>query len=391
MYNFNIHLNTNIHFGKGQINKLGKDIIKYTDRLLLVYGGGSIKKNGIYHDIVVELNKYGIHFEELAGIDPNPRIESVREGIKLCRENNLGGVLAVGGGSSIDCSKVIAAGVKYEGDPWDLVLDRKKVVDALPIFTVLTLSATGSEMNSGAVISNMTTNQKLGTGMPGITLPKASVLDPEYTYTVPAKQTAAGTADIISHTFENYFTNVEGGYLQARFAEAILKTCFHYGPIACQEPDNYEARANLMWASSWAINGLISGGTANNWSVHPMEHELSAYYDVTHGVGLAILTPHWMRYVLNDATLDNFVDYGVNVWGIDPSMDKYDIANKAIDMTQDFFCKDLNIPASLTELGINEEYFQVMAQHAAKVKGGSIQGFVNLEVEDIVNIYKAAL
>lgn len=391
MYNFNIHLNTNIHFGKGQINKLGKDIIKYTDRLLLVYGGGSIKKNGIYHSIVAELNKYGIHFEELAGVDPNPRIESVREGIKLCRENNLGGVLAVGGGSSIDCSKVIAAGVKYEGDPWDLVLDRKKVVDALPIFTVLTLSATGSEMNSGAVISNMTTNQKLGTGMPGITLPKASVLDPEYTYTVPAKQTAAGTADIISHTFENYFTNVEGGYLQARFAEAILKTCFHYGPIACQEPDNYEARANLMWASSWAINGLISGGTANNWSVHPMEHELSAYYDVTHGVGLAILTPHWMRYVLNDATLDNFVDYGVNVWGIDPSMDKYDIANKAIDMTQDFFCKDLNIPASLTELGINEEYFQVMAQHAAKVKGGSIQGFVNLEVEDIVNIYKAAL
>ncbi|KGF14414.1 butanol dehydrogenase [Peptostreptococcus sp. MV1] len=391
MYNFNIHLNTNIHFGKGQINKLGKDIIKYTDRLLLVYGGGSIKKNGIYHAIVAELNKYGIHFEELAGVDPNPRIESVREGIKLCRENNLGGVLAVGGGSSIDCSKVIAAGVKYEGDPWDLVLDRKKVVDALPIFTVLTLSATGSEMNSGAVISNMTTNQKLGTGMPGITLPKASVLDPEYTYTVPAKQTAAGTADIISHTFENYFTNVEGGYLQARFAEAILKTCFHYGPIACQEPDNYEARANLMWASSWAINGLISGGTANNWSVHPMEHELSAYYDVTHGVGLAILTPHWMRYVLNDATLDNFVDYGVNVWGIDPSMDKYDIANKAIDMTQDFFCKDLNIPASLTELGINEEYFQVMAQHAAKVKGGSIQGFVNLEVEDIVNIYKAAL
>ena len=321
MYNFNIHLNTNIHFGKGQINKLGKDIIKYTDRLLLVYGGGSIKKNGIYHAIVAELNKYGIHFEELAGVDPNPRIESVREGIKLCRENNLGGVLAVGGGSSIDCSKVIAAGVKYEGDPWGLVLDRKKVVDALPIFTVLTLSATGSEMNSGAVISNMTTNQKLGTGMPGITLPKASVLDPEYTYTVPAKQTAAGTADIISHTFENYFTNVEGGYLQARFAEAILKTCFHYGPIACQEPDNYEARANLMWASSWAINGLISGGTANNWSVHPMEHELSAYYDVTHGVGLAILTPHWMRYVLNDATLDNFVDYGVNVWGIDPSMD----------------------------------------------------------------------
>ncbi len=391
MYNFNMHLDTNIHFGKGQIKKLGKDIIKYTDRLLLVYGGGSIKKNGIYDSVVDELRANNIYFEELSGVDPNPRIESVVEGIKLCKENQLGGILAVGGGSSIDCSKVIAAGVKYDGDPWDLVLDRKKIVDAIPIFTVLTLSATGSEMNANAVISNMTTNQKLGTGMSGITLPKASVLDPEYTYTVPARHTAAGTADIISHTFENYFTNVKGGYLQARFAEAILKTCFHYGPIACKEPDNYEARANLMWASSWAINGLISGGSANNWSVHPMEHELSAYYDVTHGVGLAILTPHWMRYVLNDDTLDNFVDYGVNVWGLDPSLDKYEIANKAIDLTQDFFCKDLNIPASLTEVGINDENFEVMAKHAANVKGGSIQGFVNLEAEDIVKIYQAAL
>ena len=203
MYNFNMHLDTKIHFGKGQIKKLGKDIIKYTDRLLLVYGGGSIKKNGIYDSVVDELRANNIYFEELSGVDPNPRIESVVEGIKLCKENQLGGILAVGGGSSIDCSKVIAAGVKYDGDPWDLVLDRKKIVDAIPIFTVLTLSATGSEMNANAVISNMTTNQKLGTGMPGITLPKASVLDPEYTYTVPAKHTAAGTADIISHTFEN--------------------------------------------------------------------------------------------------------------------------------------------------------------------------------------------
>jgi len=260
MYNFNMHLNTSIHFGKGQVEKLGKDITKYTDKVLLVYGGGSIKRNGIYDAVVANLKANNIDFVELDGVDPNPRIESVREGIKLCRENQLGGVLAVGGGSSIDCSKVIAAGVKYYGDPWDLVLDRTKIKDAIPVFTVLTLSATGSEMNAGAVISNMTTNQKLGTGMPGITLPKSSILDPEYTFTVPAKHTAAGTADIISHTFENYFTNVKGGYLQARFAEAILKTCFHYGPIACKEPDNYEARANLMWASSWAINGLISGG-----------------------------------------------------------------------------------------------------------------------------------
>ena len=391
MYNFSMNLATSIHFGKGQVTKLGNEIIKYTDRVLLVYGGGSIKKNGIYDSVVSELKNKGISYIELDGVDPNPRIESVREGIRLCRENQLGGVLAVGGGSSIDCSKVIAAGVKYDGDSWDLVLDRKKMTDALPVFSVLTLSATGSEMNPNAVISNMQTNQKLGTGMAGVTLPKASILDPEYTYTVPAKHTAAGTADIISHTFENYFTNVKGGYIQARLAEAVLKTCFYYGPIACQEPENYEARANLMWASSWAINGLLSSGCANNWSVHPMEHELSAYYDVTHGVGLAILTPHWMRYVLNDDTLDNFVDYGINVWGLDPNLDKYEIANKSIDLTQDFFTKDLNIPSSLSQLGIGRENFEAMANHAAKVKGGTIQGFVDLKPQDIVKIYEAAL
>lgn len=388
MYNFEFKVDTKILFGKGQINKLGSEIKKYADKVLLAYGGGSIKKNGIYDATVNELKAHGIEYYELDKIDPNPRIESVREGAKICKEKNIGAILAVGGGSSIDCSKVIAAATKYDGDPWDLVIDKTLIKDAIPVFSVLTLSATGSEMNGNAVISNMEKNLKLGTRSP-ILIPKASVLDPEYTFSVPKKHTAAGIADIMSHTFENYFTPFEGGYLQARMAESILKTCIQYGPIAYNNPDDYEARANIMWASTWAINGLISAGSATNWSVHSMEHELSAFYDVTHGEGLAVLTPHWMRYVLNDDTLDKFVEYGVNVWDIDRSLDKYDIANKAIDKTFDFFTKELNIPATLTELGIDDEKFEIMANQA--VKGSSIKGYKELKPEDVKEIYKNSL
>ncbi len=387
MYNFEFQVDTKVLFGKGQINNLGKEVSNYTNRVLLVYGGGSVKKNGIYDSVIEQLEENSIEYFELANVDPNPRIESVREGVDICKEHSIGGVLAIGGGSSIDCSKVISAGTLYDGDPWELVLDSSLIKESIPVFTVLTLAATGSEMNGNAVISNMSTNEKLGTRGKCL-IPKVSILDPTYTFTVPKKHTAAGTADILSHTFENYFTNVNGGYLQARMAEAILKTCFYYGPIACEKPNDYEARANLMWASSWAINGLLSQGAANNWSVHAMEHELSAFYDVTHGEGLAVLTPHWMRYVLNERTVDKFVEYGINVWGIDSSKEKFDIANEAIDKTQEFFNKELNIPGNLRELGIDRENFDKMAQKA--VKGKSIKGFVELKAEDVKKIYENA-
>ncbi|WP_101772837.1 iron-containing alcohol dehydrogenase [Peptostreptococcus faecalis] len=388
MHNFKYNVGTKVLFGEGQIKNIGKEILEYTDRVLLVYGGGSIKKNGIYNDTVNELKENNIKYFELSGIDPNPRIESVREGVKICRENNLGGVLAVGGGSSIDCAKVIAAGVKYDVDPWELVLDRNLIKVSLPVFSVLTLSATGSEMNGNAVISNIVTNEKYGTYGECL-IPKASVLDPTYTYTVSKRQTASGTADIISHTLENYFTNISGGYLQARMAESILKTCFHYGPIAYNNPNNYDARSNLMWASSWAINGLISLGVANKWSVHPMEHELSAFYDVYHGEGLAVLTPHWMKHVLNDDTVDRFVEYGINVWNIDSSLDKYEIANSAIEKTRNFFKDELSMPQTLTELGIGTENIDKMAEKA--VRGKSIKGFVELDKDDVKKIYINAI
>lgn len=387
MRNFHYSIPTEIYFGKGQISKLSEAVKKYGSKVLMVYGGGSIKKMGLYDKVIVLLKEADIEVFELGGVDPNPRVTSVGEGAKLCRENNIEVILAVGGGSTIDCAKAIGAAYYYEGDPWDIVANTSKITKVLPVISVLTLSATGSEMDPFAVISNMDTNEKLGMANEGMR-PKASILDPEYTYSVPKNQTAAGTADIMSHIFEEYFSAERNAYVQDRMAEALLKTCIKYGKIAVEDPNNYDARANLMWASSLAINGILDCGKNNAWSVHPMEHELSAFYDITHGVGLAILTPHWMEYVINDKTLDKFVDYGVNVWGINSSLDKNDIAHMAIEKTRDFF-NELGIPSSLSELGIGEEKLEIMAKQA--VRFNLDKGFMPLDWEDVYYIYKRAL
>lgn len=387
MLNFHYSIPTEIFFGRDQVNVLANQVKKYGSRVLLAYGGGSIKKSGLYDKVVNILNENNIIFWELSGIEPNPRITTVRKGIEICRENKLELILAVGGGSTIDCSKVIAAGYYYEGEPWEIVLDPRKITKVLPIASILTLSATGSEMDAGAVISNMETNQKLGTGHPDMA-PKFSILDPTYTFSVPKNQTAAGTADIMSHIFEVYFSNTREAYVQNRMAEALLKTCIKYGPIAIEDPGNYEARSNLMWTSSLAINGLLEYGKETEWSVHAMEHELSAFYDITHGVGLAILTPHWMEYALNDNTLDVFCEYGVNVWDISSNGDKYEIANKAIEKTSEFF-KSLGIPSTLRKVGIGEEKLEQMANQA--VSRRKLGNFKPLEAQDVLNIYRAAL
>ncbi|MEG2018074.1 MAG: iron-containing alcohol dehydrogenase [Clostridium sp.] len=387
MNNFNYSIPTKVYFGKGKIKNLGRIAKSYGEKALLVYGGGSIKSNGIYDAAVEKLKEAEVQFVELSGVEPNPRITSVEAGVKLCRENKVDMIIPIGGGSTIDCAKAIAAAVYYEGDSWDIVKDCSKITKALPIISILTLAATGSEMDAFAVISNMDTNEKLGMGHE-LLKPQASILDPEYTFTVSKYQTAAGTADIMSHIFEAYFTTNEGTYLPDRMAEAMLKTCIKYGPIAMEDPENYEARANLMWTSSLAINGLISFGKTGEWSVHGMEHELSAFYDITHGVGLAILTPHWMRYVLNDNTLEKFTEYGVNVWDIDKSLDKKEIANLAIDKTAEFF-KTMGIPTTLREVGIDEEKLEIMAQQA--VRFGMEDCFVPLKAKDVLSIFKAAL
>lgn len=385
MDNFMFYTPTRIFFGKGTISNL-KKIKNYGKSVLMVYGKSSIKKTGIYDQIMNELDAAHMNVIELSGVDPNPRIETVREGVKLCRENNVDVVLAVGGGSSIDCGKVIAAGAKYEGDPWDLVLDGNKIVAALPVVSVLTMAATGSEMDAFAVISDMEKNDKLGTGAECLK-PVFSILDPEYTFTVPRKHTVAGVADIMSHTLENYFAPNKGAFIQARMAEAVLKTCIKYGPIAAENPKDYEARANIMWASSLAINGLLSRGANVDWTVHGMEHELSAYYDITHGEGLALLTPHWMEYVLSEDTLWKFKDFGVNVWGIDPSLGDWEIAKMGIEKTSEFF-RSLGLPMTLSQVGIGRDKLSEMS---GKLRNKFDHSFVALSPEDVLKIYEAAL
>lgn len=385
MLNFTYSIPTKIHFGRGQLSHL-TELAQSGRRVLLVYGGGSIKRAGIYDAALSLLRGAGLTVFELGGVEPNPRIESVRRGAALCKAEKIDMVLAIGGGSTIDAAKVIAAAALYDGDAWDLVLDGSKVKAALPIYSVLTLSATGSEMDEFAVISDLEKNEKWGTGSE-LFKPKMSILDPEYTFTVSKKQTAAGTADMMSHIFENYFTNVPAADVQARFCEGLLRTAVKYGPVALEKPDDYDARANLMWTASMAINGLLSDGADVKWCVHPMEHELSAFYDITHGEGLAILTPVWMEFALRESTRAKFAEYGRNVWGLTGD-DEMDVARRAIECTREFFRK-MGLPATLREVGITDEKnFEKMAEKAEK---GCVGAYVPLTKADIVGIYRRAL
>jgi alcohol dehydrogenase YqhD (iron-dependent ADH family) len=401
MYNFTFYTPTKIHFGKDQISHLA-ELKESGSKALLVYGGGSIKRSGLYDDAVAILKDAGITVYELPGIEPNPRIQSVRKGVEMCKAEGIGMVLAIGGGSTIDAAKVIAAGAVYDGDAWDLVLDPGRIKGALPIFSVLTLAATGSEMDMVAVISDMTKNEKWGTRNPHMS-PTMSILDPTYTYSVSKKQTAAGTADMMSHTMENFFSMAVEAEIQTQFAEGILRTCIKYGPIALAEPDNYEARANLMWAASHAINGLCGCGISPGWGMHAMEHELSAFYDITHGEGLAILTPVWMEYVLggkaasapagselHTKVVAKFARYGRNVFGLDPLKEQADeeVAKMAIECLRKFFFETMHIPANMRAVGIeDEDNFEIMAQ---KASCGGARWFVPLTKEDVVEIFRAA-
>lgn len=385
MNNFIYTIPTTVYFGKGQIENIGVEAAKYGKKVLIVFGGGSVKKNGIFDEAVKFLNKEGVEVFELGGVEPNPKIETVAKGANICREKNIDVIIPIGGGSTIDCSKAIAAAAKYDGEPWDIVVAPDKIEEAIPVIAVLTLSATGSEMDKIAVISNMEINEKIGTRNE-LLRPVAAILDPTYTMSVSKYQTGSGSADIMSHILESYFSNVNS-FIHSRVCEALMKTVVEFGPKAIKEPKNYEARANLMWASSWAINDFLKLGNEVGWSVHPMEHELSAFYDITHGVGLAILTPHWMRKVLSEKTVDKFCEYAHNVWEIPYKSDKFQMANKGIEKTAQFFV-ELGMPTTLAEVGIGEENISKMAQ---KCVSRLQAGYVPLTVEEIEDIFRKAL
>ena len=379
-----------VYFGRDQLKNLGTELKKYGTRVLMTYGGGSIKSMGLYDRVVKEIKDAGLELYELSGIEPNPRIDSVRRGAQMCKEHNIDVLLAVGGGSTIDATKFMAAGACVDHDPWDF-LDLQKwspIERALPIVSILTLAATGSEMDSGGVISNPETHDKIGRLAPAM-LPKASFLDPTNTFSVSAYQTACGAADMMSHIIEVYFNMNQDLYMLDCFMEGLMKTIIRYAPIAMREPDNYEARANLMWTSSWAINGFVDGGKQQAWSCHPMEHELSAYYDITHGLGLAILTPRWMEYCLDETTVSKYVQFGVNVFGIDPTLEPMDIAHQAIDRLSEFLFGTLQLKRTLPEVGIDETHFAVMARKS--VNGGTLPGFKPLQQHDVEAIYRMCM
>ena len=386
MLDFNYAISTKIFFGKNKLEKLGEELKCYGKNILFVYGGGSIKKNGLYDLVTNIFTRNFLVYHELSGVQPNPRITSVRQGIKLCRDHGIESIVAVGGGSVIDAAKTIATGVFYQGDPWEMFrIGDSSVKKALPIGTILTVVGTGSEMNGNAVISNEETEQKLAIHH-DLLRPKFSILDPTYSFTVSKNQTAAGTVDIFSHILEQYFSPTQDAFVQNRLAESLLKTCLYYGPIALKEPTNYEARAQLMWTSSLALNGLLGYGKITDWATHGIEHAVSAAYDVTHGVGLAILTPAWMEYVLGKEIIPMFVEYAQNVWQIKGTNDLA-VAKKGIKKTQEFFTS-LGMPTTLRDVGVKENKLEDIAQKTTLY--GDVGKLKKLGKTDVLTILKNA-
>lgn len=386
MDNFVFDNATKIFFGKDQIKKLPGLLMPFGKNVLLVYGGGSIKRSGLYETIQTLLSDFNII--ECEGVEPNPHHTTVQRGADLCKQHHIDVILAVGGGSVIDAAKVMGAGAHYEGHIWDLVVDASKIQNVTPLVTVLTLSGTGSEMNRGSVITNTDLNIKKGTGGQN-SLPFASIIDPTYMMTLPANQTAAGAIDAFSHAIENYFKADNESFMQDAISEAVMKAVIKYAPIALKEPTNYQARANLAWASTLALNGLTGVGKPGPWAVHAIEHELSAYYDLTHGLGLGILIPVWLGFILEDEMMPIFVRYGVNVWGINPNQDDSTIAYEAIDRTIEFF-KSLNAPLTLREVNIDSTHFEAMSKSAVTL-GRLTQHLFPLDENDVMMILNQCL
>lgn len=386
MNNFTFSCPTKIIFGRGTEHQVGGEIKKYSSKILFCYGGGSIKRTGLYDKVVMSLKEAGVEFIELSGVKPNPRLSLVQQGIKLCRENNIDFILAVGGGSVIDTAKAIAMGVPYDNDVWDFFEGKATLERALPVGVILTIPATGSEASDATVITNEDGWYKIGFHSELIR-PLFAIMNPELTYTLPAYQTACGVADIMAHVMERYFTNVEGVDLTDRLCEATLKTVINNVRIVLKEPDNYNARAEIMWAGTIAHNDLLSTGRIGDWASHKIEHELSAIYDIAHGAGLAAVLPAWMKYVYKH-NLNRFVQFAVRVWDVDLSYDNLEsIALEGIRRMTDFF-KEIGLPVTLKELNITDERFEEMADKCTASGTKEVGQFVKLNKNDIINILK---
>ncbi|MBR6101312.1 MAG: iron-containing alcohol dehydrogenase [Ruminococcus sp.] len=387
MDNFNFCSPTEFVFGKGRENECGSFVKKYGgSKVLIHYGGGSAVRSGLLGRVKDSLAAQGVGFAELGGVQPNPRDTLVYKGIELCRAEGIDFILAVGGGSVIDSAKAIAAGTLYDGDFWDFYSGRK-VEKALPLGVVLTIAAAGSEGSGDSVITKEDGLLKRGTGS-DVLRSKFSVLDPELTQTLPAYQTACGATDIMAHVFERYFTNTKEVEITDRLCEAVLLTMVKETPRVITDPNNYEARANIMWAGMVAHNGLVGVGRSQDWNSHAIEHELSALYDCAHGAGLAVIMPAWMEFVHSHDVM-RFCQMATRVFGC--QMNYADPETTAMEGIQRFraFLHSIGMPVNLSELGAKEEDIPLLVEKLG-LGDGRTWGFVQLSAADVTEIYKLA-
>lgn len=387
MKSFNLNLPTQMFFGQGKISHLGEEILKRGTRVLLVYGGGSIKSFGLYDEVVKIFLENAIDFKELSGVTPNPRLSSVKEGIELIREHELDFILAVGGGSVIDCAKLISVAVDYDGDPWDFMTGKVSATGAVPLGTILTLSATGSEMNGNCVISKADTKEKLAFGSP-YAYPAFTILDPTYTFTVNKHQTACGVADTLVHCYELYFSQYDNSFVSDSVLEGVMKSAIYFAHNALDNPKDYEARANISWASTMALNGVSGAGKDFEGFTHQLEHAISAIYDITHADGLTIISPHWMEYVLDETNVGRFARFARNVWNISET-DEMAAAKKGIETMVKFF-KSIDMPTTLAELNIDNSDFDEIIEKGM-LGGDTLGTFKKLTKDDIRNILTNSL
>ena len=389
MENFVFQNKTKIIFGRDTENQAGEETAAYAKKILLHYGGGSIKKSGLYDRVTASLKKAGVEYVELGGAQPNPRLSLVKEGINICRKEGINFILAVGGGSAIDSAKAMAVGVPYNGDVWDFYCGKAEPKKAIDVATVLTIPAAGSESSPSSVITNTDGDLKRGLTT-DLIRPVFSILNPTLTFTLPNYQTACGAADILAHLFERYFTTTKCADFTDRLLEATMKTIIYNVPICIAEPENYDARAEVMWAGCVAHNDLLGTGRNQDWSSHGIEHEISGIYDVAHGAGLAVVFPAWMKYVYK-SNVDRFVQFASRVWDIDVNFgDKERTALAGIAALENFF-RSIGMPVRLKEMDIGADRLEEMA---GKCTGGgtrTIGGFVPLDKKAVWEILKLAL
>lgn len=387
MLNFEFHNATKIIFGKDTQHLVGREVKAHTNKILLHYGSGSIKKTGLYDQIIDRLKAEGIEIIELSGVKPNPRLSLVREGIEICRKHQIDFILAVGGGSPIDSAKAIAAGVPYPGDVWDLFIGKGSIQQALKVGVILTIPAAGSEASTASVITNEEGWYKRAIGH-NLLRPVFSILNPELTFTLPDYQTAAGITDMMAHIMERYFTTVTHVDLTDRLCEATLRSIIQNARKVFKDPNNYDARAEIMWAGTIAHNDLLGTGRQDDWATHGIEHELSGIYDLTHGAGLAIIFPAWIKYVYH-VQPERFAQFAARVWDVECDFYNQEaMIMEGISKLKSFF-SEIGMPVSLSEVDIDASRFDEMANKA--VEKGPMGSFKKLNKDDVLKILELAL